>query len=493
MLRNYFFLLETVIGLALLAVIGEFLLDRTGAYPGVAPHPYWIVVILIASRYGTLQGVLAGGLAAAAYIALGASSAQLDFASSTFPHDAYKMPFLFILVGGVIGEIRSMYKKRYAKLDDKYKENLNELQDLGLQYAALSESKHELDKKIAFQSSTLLSLFERLNNLEILEPQNIYTKIPDLLRDLLNVQCSSIYFIKNNKLRRYIRRGAKSESKIPKIVDLTHGMMGEVIRTKKVITVNQTYADADIVRHNEHDLIMSAPIMRKDQSIVGVINVEKLPFFDFNAHTVKVFEMFSYWISIVVDKALQFQQLKDKNIADEITGAYNYVHFQKRLAYEVARAKRFKTPLALLLLEVEKFDRMNAAETKNVLVVLNWIFSNLLREVDLIAKYKRDNIFAIILPGQSIPEAEIIISRIVSEINNYHLRPFDNQDELLQLNTGLSSLSIDGGTYDTLTQSAEQRLSGDRSEEDIYADLKYLVGSEAGGNEPGSSQPAETQ
>ena len=123
---------------------------------------------------------------------------------------------------------------------------------------------------------------------------------------------------------------------------------------------------------------------------------------------------------------------------------------------------------------------MSVAETKNVLVVLNWIFTNLLREVDIIAKYKGVNTFAVILPGQTVSEAEIVMSRIVTEINNYQLRPFDNSDEVLNMKTGLSSLSLGEGSYETITQSAEGRLTGGRTEEDIYSDLNYLVGKSVG-------------
>ncbi|MFQ5770722.1 MAG: sensor domain-containing diguanylate cyclase [bacterium] len=424
-----------------------------------------------------MQGLFAGAIAAIFYLYLGVKAGVLDLNAFTFPHGIYKLPFFFLLVGGIIGEIRSLYKKKFMALEKKFHEKVDDLQDLGLQYAALSESKLELDKRIAFQSTTMLNLFESLNNMEKLDPKSLYSKIPELLKTQLNVQCSSIYLVKNNKLKCQNRQGKKEKNKLPNTVDLTYGMMGEVMKTKKIVTIKQMYTEADLAKYNELGLIMSAPIVRKDESIVGVINIEKMPFFDFNANTVRIFEMLSYWISLVVDKAIQFQQLKDKNIADEITGAYNYPYFQKRLAYEIARARRFHTPLSLLLIEIEKFNEMKNTETKNVLIVLNWLFSHLLREIDIIAKYANEGTFAVILPGQNSADAEVIISRLMTEINNFELKPFEDNDEILSLKIGLSSLQISEGSYESLIASAEERLQhgGVRKEADIYADLQYLL------------------
>jgi diguanylate cyclase (GGDEF)-like protein len=477
MLRKYSFILETLIGFAGLVLINIYFLRERPAFIGVIPHPYWIIILLIASRYGTLQGLFAGGVAAIIYIYFGSKSELVNFTAFTFPHGGYRLPFFFMLVGGILGEIRSIYKRKYVKLEEKHQETTSDLQDLGLLHAALSESKQELEKRIAYQSTTMLNLFERLNKMESLDPESLYSKIPELLEGLLNVKCASVYLLKSNKLHLYTRHGQKNNNEISDTVELTEGMMGEVIKTKKIVTINQTHHEEDVTKFHELGIIMSAPIKRQDDSIVGVINVEKIPFFDFNANSVRIFEAISYWISVVVDKAIHFQHLKDRNIADEITGAYNYLYFQKRLAYEIARAKRFHAPLSLILLEICKFGEMNDTERKNVLVVLNWIFTHLLRETDIISKYKTEDTFAVILPGQHYVDAEIIISRLKEEIDNYKFKPFEDREDVLALNIGLSALQISEGTYDSLIRTAEERLKygGTRKDSEVYSDLQYLL------------------
>lgn len=476
-MRKYFFIFETLIGLAVLVAVNMAFLNNSIAFQNIHPHPYWIVILLIASRYGTLQGVIAGGLAAVTFIALGSTSGHIDFSHDAFPHGAFKYPFLFLLVGGVLGEIRSNYKKKYQRLEKKHNELREDLHDLETLHGAMTESKEELEKRIAFQSSTTLNLIERFNSMQTLELDELYVKCLKLLEEHLNVTSSSIYLIQNNRLELFARRSKTEDSTLPDSVELTYGMMGEVVTGKKVVTINRSNG-VEMSQFDRSDLIMSAPIKRKDDAILGVINIESIPFFDFTTNTVRIFEMLSHWISSLVDKAIQFKKLKDRNIADEITGAYNYFYFEKRLTYEVARAKRFNTALSLVLLQVQKFNEMDEGERRNVLLVLNGLFKNILRQTDIISKYRDDDIFAIILPCQTSAAAEKIMKRLMGEITDFQVKPFEGRDEVLSLKYGLSSLQIKEGSHETLVQTAEERLhlSGQQRASDIFADIKYLLG-----------------
>jgi len=477
MSRKYFFVIETLLGLAILVTIDQVFVTGSSGYLGVQPHPYWIVVLLIACRYGTLQGVTAGTAAAVVYVLLVSQSGNLHFERFSFPHGPFKLPFFFILVGGILGEIRSLHKKIQAHVEEKYRAKKNKLDKLKVEHEALKQSKEELDHRIAFQSTTMVSLFEKLTALEQLGPDHFFKKIPELLRDQLNVQCASVYLVEKNRLQLKVRDGRNPAASLPDSVELTDGIMGEVVRTKSMVSLNTLHKENKLDGFDNAALIMSAPILRKDESLVGVINIESLPFFDFNANTVRIFETLAYWISIVVDRAIQFHNLQDKNVADEITGAYNYQYFQKRLRYEIARAKRFHSTISLVLLQIRNFEEMTDGEKNNVLVVMNWIFSHTLREIDIVSKYKNGSTFAIMLPGQSSMDSEKVLQRLTTEIDNYQLRPFEGREAVLDYEIALSTLQVSEGSYDSLLQTAEERLTsgGVRKAKQVYDDIDYLL------------------
>ncbi len=474
MTRKYHFILETIAGLALLAAIDLLLVKESGAFVGVHPHPFWIVVLLIASRYGLGHGLFAGGTAGIAYVVFGSST--VDFSGVSFPHGPYIMPFMFLLVGGILGQIRTIFKKQQADVQERFDATRDDYELLNIEHQALTTSKWELDKRIALQSTTMVSLFEQLTRLDHSDPNELYAKVPELLHEQLNVTCSSVYLIINNELR-LAARTAESSTSLPDVLNLDEGMVGESISRKQAIAINRGVGANDMTKFSKHAMNMCAPIIRKNDAIVGIIIVERMPFFDFTANAVKVFETLVQWVSIAVEQALQFQHFKDKNIADEITGAYNYLHFQKRLTYEIARARRFRTSLSLVLMEIKLFDRMQESEQNNILTVLNWIFSNILRDTDIIAKYKKESTFAIILPGQSSEDCEAIIERISAEVRNYELRPFDTREDALQFVAGVSTLQLTDGSYKSMVTTAEDRLhrGGGLNQSDVYDDIQYLL------------------
>lgn len=476
-MRRYYFIIETLIGFGVLVLIDYFFVESSVAFEGVHPHPYWIIVVLMAARYGAWQGIFAGGTAALLFVGLLTKWGTIDFLAYTFPHGPFKYPFLFMLTGGMLGELRSMYKKRYQKLEQKYHETRDDLQDLGLLHAALTDSKRELEKRIAFQSSTMLNLIERFNTMETLQPQALYRKCLELLHDQLNVTCSSIYLMQDSRLQLFTRLSDEEESMLPDSLELRGGLIGEVVANKKTVTISQLEFGNKTARFENVGLIMSAPIMLRDESLIGVVNVERMPFFDFTANAVRIFSMICHWISIVVDKSQQFERMKDRNIEDEITGAYNYPYFQKRLGYEISRARRFGTPLSLVLLRIGKFDEMTQSERKKVLVVLKWLFTHQLRDIDIISKYKTKDTFAIILPHQTSLETDAIISRLIEEIDAYQMKPFENSEEMLQLQIGVSSLQISEGSYESLLRTAESRLDSEEVERvtEVFSDVQYLV------------------
>jgi diguanylate cyclase (GGDEF)-like protein len=110
--------------------------------------------------------------------------------------------------------------------------------------------------------------------------------------------------------------------------------------------------------------------------------------------------------SVQMDKRLELQELardlRFRATTDPLTGLYNRLKFDEALASELSRARRYGTPLTLILYDVDHFKRINDTHGHqvgdNALVQLSQIVSTQIRNTDLLARWGGEE-FVILSPG----------------------------------------------------------------------------------------------
>ena len=114
------------------------------------------------------------------------------------------------------------------------------------------------------------------------------------------------------------------------------------------------------------------------------------------------------------------EEVRRLSITDDLTGLYNHRHFYKTLESELARLKRQKTTLSLLMLDLDQFKRYNDhhghLEGDKALKKIGEIVDRSIRSnVDSGYRYGGDE-FAALLIGASIDQSLVIAERIRSSI-----------------------------------------------------------------------------
>ena len=89
---------------------------------------------------------------------------------------------------------------------------------------------------------------------------------------------------------------------------------------------------------------------------------------------------------------------------DSLTGAYNRRHFDSALATEIERARRNKSALSVMMIDLDHFKAVNDtyghATGDAVLVAITGALETFCRPYDLTARYGGEN-FVVLLPGAS--------------------------------------------------------------------------------------------
>lgn len=172
-----------------------------------------------------------------------------------------------------------------------------------------------------------------------------------------------------------------------------------------------------------------------------------------NDYIVKPFEseiLIAKIRSLIKLKELQ-DELERKNkllenlaITDGLTGIYNYRYFYEKLKEEFERAKRYNTPLACIMIDLDFFKKINDKYGHMVgdlvLVELTRKVLENIRKNDIFARYGGEE-FVLLLPHTSENGAYNEAERIRKAIENSRFN--EVEDEKITISLGISCYPAD--------------------------------------------------
>ena len=118
---------------------------------------------------------------------------------------------------------------------------------------------------------------------------------------------------------------------------------------------------------------------------------------------------------VAIENALLLQKMSQLSMTDELTKLYNRRHFYKILEVEIERSNRYKRPLSLAILDIDRFkeynDKFGHMGGDSVLKSLAAAMTSFLRKIDTSFRYGGDE-FAVIMPETDSSKAKDILERV---------------------------------------------------------------------------------
>lgn len=348
--RERSYIPEAVVGLAALVAFNALVLPHRPAFEGVDPNPFWIVVVAIAARYARSGALFAGVLTSAVFLGYLIASGGID----ALYDDLWllRFPFLFVLVGFLLGEVRTAFLLREEYLTSRLREveRLNE--KLTNESDVVKEAHRELTSLVAHRQDTIVTLHEITERFKSPEPDAIFHGILEgFHRDLGAEECS-LYIAEGTRLRLAQSFGWKDYHHRPASYPVGQGLVGVAAQTRQLLSVK----DFVLRRHAPGgeppdvmgDSLLAVPIVGLEDRLYGVASIEKLSLLKMTESTIQTARVICDLAASALNCAFISQRAEAQQVGDDRLGLFPYSHFLARLDEEGQRAAVYGSPFAAM-------------------------------------------------------------------------------------------------------------------------------------------------
>lgn len=270
----------------------------------------------------------------------------------------------------------------------------------------------------------------------------------------------------------YVRRG---ERLVPEFVTgdnfrlfssleipLGQGLSGWVAENRKPIVNGNPSVEPGYLNDPSRFTTMRSALAVPLEAVNGVVGVLALYHGGKDAFTrdnLRILLAISSKVAISIENALKFRQAERSATTDYLTGLPNARSLFLHLDSELARCRRTKQPLTVLVCDLDGFkqvnDRFGHLEGNRVLQVVAAGLKEICREYDYVARMGGDE-FVLVLPGLRREDLEAKASRLV-EVAVAAGREVCGED-LLSLSLGHAHFPPDGLDAEQLLAEADRRM-----------------------------------
>ncbi len=200
--------------------------------------------------------------------------------------------------------------------------------------------------------------------------------------------------------------------------------------------------------------------LKSSGTVIGVLDLfrDGASFDDRDLATIRTF---ASQASVAVDNVLLHEEAQRLSITDGLTGLWNYRYFTMTVAKEIERAARFGRPLALLMLDLDHFKRVNDTfghqRGDSVLIELAGRIRAQVRDVDTVARYGGEEI-VVLLPETDIEGASQLADRICEVVRAMPFGAAGEDPVALTISAGAAVFPHHGLAASVLLARADEAL-----------------------------------
>ncbi len=319
------------------------------------------------------------------------------------------------------------------------------------------------------------------------------------LRQLVPHDTLVVYVRSGNRLTPSFQSGEHGHVFGIDSFDVGEGLSGWVAEHQKPIcNGNPSLEPAYVKDPNSFRTLRSALVVPLPGSggVAGVLALYSLAKDAFSADSMRILLGITSKIGFVIENSLKYESAQNSAGTDFLTELPNARALSLHLAQEVSRAQRNRTPLAVVLCDLDGFkdvnDRYGHLEGNRILKEVANVLRHSCRSYDYVARMGGDE-FVMILPDAEREEVEAK----VAEIREGCARATRSilSEAAVSLSAGVAVFPADGRSAEELLAEADSRMYEDkrRRKERVVARESSVAGLLPLANATGEARPVLEQ
>lgn len=226
-----------------------------------------------------------------------------------------------------------------------------------------------------------------------------------------------------------LAEGNGAEKLIDQYFPIADGLVGQAMKTAKTMPAGGRYLGAAPIFTNDQTYpgfksLLVIPLPDEDNVPIGCLVVAAKSPGVFSKNRQEILEIIAAQIAIKVKLGQAHEQLALLATTDGLTGLANHRTFQFGLEAMLERAKRNRTPLCLLLADLDHFKSVNDNYGHpfgdQILQKVAEVLMATVRTVDLASRYGGEE-FAIVLENSDAEDARVLAERMREKIAQLNL------------------------------------------------------------------------
>jgi diguanylate cyclase (GGDEF)-like protein len=340
----------------------------------------------------------------------------------------------------------------------------NQLAELQKKYSETEASNQDLKQRFSDLNSLYLISLTLSKTLDLNE---ILKSIKSLFQKRMKVDHFGIFLLDEtlSTLILYTYFGLLKNGSSQSVFKFGEDIFGKALEIEQTIYLPDVNDSSEFHLFGGEPKIGSfivVPILLRKNHPIGVFSLYRKQTNAFSKEDRYFFKKVALEIAKVLDKSLLHQHTKELSITDDLTGLYNRRYFNQRFEREVLRAKRYRRPLSLLMIDIDFFKNYNDINGHllgdDVLRKVAYVVESNLRKADIVARYGGEE-FVVLLPEIDKIHADQVAEKLRRTVELRHFPKEQYQpNKNLTISLGLATLPDDSTNSRELIEFADRAL-----------------------------------